>query len=172
VLGWDHSASRFSPLPEDVRDLSVTGLEKVTYRQFEGLARQKRGHFELSGHGPPKNLDRPGGLVRVHEVWRAGLRRLCQSCERAGVPLMLRFCPVSGEATRNLKFDEVDRWMRDLRSDHPRLLVANDESILRYPPELCWDYSHPNVDGTRVFTERLAGEVQSALDRVSLAQGH
>jgi hypothetical protein len=171
VLGWDRSASRFTGRPDDVRDLPLIGLEKVTYRQFEDLARQKRGHFELSGHGPPKKLDRPGGVVRVHEVWGAGLRRLCRSCDRAGVPLMFRFCPVSAEATRNLKFDEVERWLRALRADCPRLLVVQEQNIVRYAPDLCWDYSHPNVEGTRVFTERLAGEVHSALDRVSLAQG-
>jgi lysophospholipase L1-like esterase len=85
---------------------------------------------------------------------------------------MLRFSPVSDEATRNLKFDEVDRWSRALRTNCPRLLVADEESILRYPAKLCWDYSHPNVDGTRVFTKRLASEVQAVLDRVSTASGH
>ena len=171
VLAWERAESRFSGKSQDVRDLPLIGMEKGTYRQYETLTRQKRGHFELSGHGPPKNLDRPGGLVLIHKAWDAGLRRLAQACDNARIPLMVRFCPVSAEATKNLSFERVEHWLRDLQTASPHLLVAPDQTILRYAPELCWDYSHANPQGTQKFTEQLAREVRAALPMPGKPQG-
>jgi hypothetical protein len=163
VLAWDRVESRFTEKSQDVRDLPLIGMEKVTYRQYETLTRQKRGHFELSGHGPSKNLDRPGGLVLIHKAWDGGLRRLAQACDKARIPLMVRFCPVSADATKKLSFERVEHWLRDLQTASPQLLVAPDQTILRYAHELCWDYSHANPQGTQKFTEQLAREVRAAL---------
>lgn len=164
LLAWDRAAASFAGNGGDVRDYPLIGMEKVTYREYERLTREQRGHFELPGRGPYKNLDRPGGLVLVHEVWESGLRRLAENCHNAGVPLMIRFGPVSAEATKNLKFERLERCLQDLQVSFPRVSLTGDQQILRYPPELCWDYSHPNPQGARRFTEQVAAEVQLSLD--------
>jgi hypothetical protein len=163
VLAWDSTMPALSGLCEDVRDKSLIGMEQVTYRQYENLTREKRGHFELPGRGPDKNLDRPGGLVRVHDTWDAGVRRLAETCDSAGVPLMIRFGPVSAASTKNLKFERLERWVQELQASCPHLIAPSDQSIVRFPPELCWDYSHPNPQGAKRFTEQVAAEVRSAL---------
>jgi hypothetical protein len=152
-----------SDLP-DVRDWPLVGMEKVTYRQFEPLSREKRGHCALPGRGPFKNLDRPGGIVVIHEAWNAGARRLIKTCDNARIPLLIRFCPVSAEATRNINFERPERWLMDLKASFPRLLLPADPPIVRFEPMLCWDYSHANPQGTRRFTELVAAEVRSALE--------
>ncbi len=163
VLAWERFQSRLGGKSQDVRDLPLIGMDHGTYRQYETLTRQKRGHFELSGHGPPKNLDRPGGLVLIYKTWDEGLRRLARACSDARVPLMVRFCPVSADATRNLNFERVEHWLRDLQSASHPVLVAGDQTILRYAPELCYYYSHANPRGTRKFTAQIAKEVRTAL---------
>jgi hypothetical protein len=180
VLTWDRVASSFAESPSsfaeapraevpreltrDVRDKSLIGMEQVTYHKYERLTREKRGHFELPGRGPYKNLDRPGGIVLVHDAWESGLRRLAETCDHWGIPLMIRFGPVSAEATKNLKFDGVEQSLQNLQKSYPRLLLPDDQRILRYSPGLCWDYSHPNPQGTQQFTKQVAAEVQAALD--------
>jgi hypothetical protein len=164
VLAWNRTASALTGLSHDVRDDSLRGMEQATYHQFERLTRQKRGYFELPGRGPYKNLDRPGGIVQIHPVWDSGLGRLAKTCENARVPLMIQFGPVSAEATKNLKLERPERWLQNLQTSYPHLVVPRDGKILRYPPDLCWDYAHPNPEGSRKFTERLAAEVRLALD--------
>lgn len=163
VFAWDSAKPAVSGPREDVRDKSLIGMEQVTYREYENLTRRKRGHFELPGRGPDKNLDRPGGLVTVHDTWDAGVRRLAQTCEAAGVPLMIRFGPVSAASTKNLKFERVEHWVHELQTSYPHLIARNDQAIVRFPPELCWDYSHPNPQGATHFTRQVATEVRSAL---------
>jgi hypothetical protein len=170
VLAWDATASSFTGNSQDVRDCPLIGMEKVTYRQFERLTREKRGYFELPGRGPHKNLDRPGGIVEVHDVWDAGVRRLIETCDSAHVRLLIRFSPVSAEATSNLKFERPAGWLKDLQASYPQLLLPRDENILRYPPSLCWDYSHPNPQGARQFTEKVATEVRLAMDSAAKAR--
>jgi hypothetical protein len=163
VLAWDSAASSFTDSPRDVRDRSLIGMEQVTYRQFEHQSREKRGHFDLPGRGPAKDLDRPGGTVVVHESWDAGVRRLARNCARSGVPLLIRFCPVSAEATKTLNFERPVSWLNDLQASFPHLLLATDQNVLRYGPELCWDYSHVNPHGARQFTDQVAADVRLAL---------
>jgi len=165
VLAWIGCESSFTSTSHDVRDSSLIGMEQVTYRQFERLSQEKRGHFDLPGRGPAKNLDRPGGVVVVHESWDSGVRRLARACKKLGVPLLIRFCPVSSEATKNLKFDRPLSWLKDVQESSRGVLLTGDHDVLRYGPELCWDYSHLNPEGARQFTERVADDVRSALDQ-------
>jgi hypothetical protein len=171
LLAWNAASASLTGKSDDVRDCALIGMEKVTYRQFERVARQKRGHFELPGRGPTKNLDRPGNIVEIHDVWDSGVRRLVEACDNAGVPLLIRFCPVSAEATRNLKFERVEAWLKNLQASSPRLLSGDHDKILRYPPELCWDYSHPNPLGAQKFTQLVADDVRFALDFARQAKG-
>jgi hypothetical protein len=170
LLAWNSTSSSFAGGAEDVRDRSLIGMEKVTYRQFERLTREQRGHFELPGRGPFKNLDRPGNMVEIHEAWDSGVRSLIEACDSARVPLLIRFCPVSAEATKNLKFDRVETWLGDLKASSPRLLTP-DRNILRYDRELCWDYSHTNPEGARQFTGQIAADMRVALDSADHTKG-
>ncbi len=171
MLTWNRAASAFNGELADVRDAPLIGMEKVTYRGYERLTREKRGHFDLPGRGPFKNLDRPGGMVLVHDVWNSEGRRLATICDKAGVTLMIRFGPVLTESTKNLKFERVEQWSHDLQASSPGLLLANNQPILRYPPELCWDYSHPNPQGAQRFTEHVAAEVRLSLDSAGKDRG-
>ena len=171
VLAWNRAAPAFKEDLGDVRDAPLIGMEMVTYRGYERLTREKRGHFDLPGRGPSKNLDRPGGMVLVHDVWNSEGRRLAAACNDAGVALMIRFGPVSAEATKNLKFERVEHWSHYLQASSPGLLLASDQPILRYPPELCWDYSHPNPQGAQSFTEHVAAEVRLKLDSAGKDRG-
>jgi hypothetical protein len=163
VLAWDKAVSSRGAQSHDVRDRPLIGMEQVSYRQFEKLTREKRGHFELSGRGPAKNLDRPGGIVLIDEAWNSGLRRLADTCDAARIPLLIRFGPVSAHATKNLKFERLERWLQQMQESQPQVVVPDRQMILRYSPEICWDYSHPNPRGAQKFTDQVAAEVKRAL---------
>jgi hypothetical protein len=84
---------------------------------------------------------------------------------------MIRLGPVAADATKNLNFERLERWLQESQTAFPHLLVPRRQNILRYPPELCWDYSHPNPQGAQKFTEQVASEVRLALESAGDADG-
>jgi len=171
LIGWDKIASFLNGHDHDSRDDSLDGGETQNYRSLEQQTRQSRGFYAMIGSGHEASLDRPGGKVVIHEAWDRGVRRLADACEEAHVPLMIRLGPISAQASRNLNFDAVERWLKDLQVSYPRLMLARDHNLLPYAPELCFDSTHPNVQGAAQFTRRVADEVRAALGSVGTPNG-
>jgi hypothetical protein len=169
LLGWDKIAALLNGHDHDARDDSLDGGETLTYRSLEQQTRQSRGFYAMVGSGHETSLDRPSGNVLIDDEWDRGVRRLADTCEKAHVPLMIRLGPISAQASRNLNFDAVERWLKQLHVSHPHLMLPRDHNLLRYAPELCFDSTHPNVQGAALFTTRVADEVRTALGPASIA---
>lgn len=170
VIAWNESAGLLCGQRRDVRDMPLDGKGKETYRTFEQSTRKSRGYVVLSGKGLARDLDRPGGIVAIHDAWDSNVRRLAKICEQARVPVLIRFGPISAESSKNLKFDRLERWLHDLQESHSNVRLPRDRRILRYPPELCWDSTHCIAAGAAKFTAQLSEDVRSALTSAGDAQ--
>jgi len=163
VIVWDRTSSLIAGRDHDVRDDSLVGYETLTYRSLRRMTSQSRGFYGMVGSGREGFLDRTARVVGIHGAWDRGVRRLAATCEEAHVPLMFRLGPISAEASRNLDFGRVEGWLSELQKSYPHLQVARDHNVLRYPPELCSDSTHPNLQGAAKFTTQVADEVRAAL---------
>jgi hypothetical protein len=150
----------------DLRDAPFEGgkLEtKETYRMYDHSTRSARGFMPLWGNKSTTRLNRRSDLVLVDPVWCEGLRRLAATCEKARLPLMIRFVPIPAEGSENLNFGQVEQWLQDVRSACPNAIIGADPEIVRFPRELMWDATHINTDGAAKFTAKLADELQAAI---------
>jgi hypothetical protein len=157
-IAWSLTGRR-----HDVRDDPLLEDEQQSYRSFEWIARKTRGYYALYGTGHEANIDRADGIVLVYDAWDRGVRSLAEACEDAHVPLLIRLGPISAEASKNLNFAHLERWLEDLRHSYPHLAIARDHNVLRYAPELCFDSTHLNVNGADKFTRQVADDVRAAL---------
>ena len=163
MIGWDRVSCSFIGHRHDVLDDPLDGDAATTFRTLEERTHTSRGFYAMFGSGRQGNLDRPGGLVLIQDGWDRGVRRLATICEKAHVPLMICLGPISAEATTELNFDHVQRWLDNLQRAHSHVTIANPDRVVRYAPDLCADSTHPNVAGARKFTAQLATDLQKAL---------
>jgi hypothetical protein len=164
LVAWDGLVSRLLCNERDVRDRPFIGTEKETYRTFDSSTRSARGFMPLWGNKYDARLHHSDDMVLIDSVWDTGVRRLAATCDKVGLPLMIRLAPIPVEGSENLNFDKIERWLQDMRHSFPNLIVGTDREILRYPPELFWDGTHPNAEGAKKFTATLADEVRAAID--------
>jgi hypothetical protein len=147
----------------DLRD-DFLDLEKTqTYRSLEKLTRAQLGFYPMIGSGHKGFLDRRKRVVRIDPAWDRGVRRLASICQETNVPLLIRLGPIAADASQDLDFHAVEQWLNELKAANPRLLIASDNRLTRYPTELCFDPMHCNVAGAAKFTKQLAEEVTSSL---------
>jgi len=164
LLAWDRAVSRLFGNQRDLRDSPFLGTEKETYRGFDSSTRSARGFMPLWGNKYDARLHHADDLVLIDSVWDAGVRRLAEKCNRVGLPLMIRLAPIPAEGSETLNFDKLERWLQEMRRSYRNVIIGTDHEILRYPPELFWDGTHPNAAGAEKFTETLAAEVRGAID--------
>jgi hypothetical protein len=149
---------------QDVRDLPLKGLDSETYHTLQRKSRDGRGFFSLPGtHGSTKMQAR-GGDVLIQEEWNRGIRRVAEQCEAANVPLVIRFAPVTANASKARNFEPLEAWSQDLQSSYPRTTVGRP-IVRSYDPALMWDSIHLNSAGVERFVSSLADDVRGALNR-------
>ena len=174
LLTWDRVTPSARGNEPDMRDAPFEAAPyevKETYRMYDRSMRSGRGFMPLWGNKHAMGLNRRSDVVLVDPVWYAGLRGLATTCEKAEVPLMIRFNPIPAEGSQNLNFAQVEQWIKDMRSACPKAIIGADPEIVRYPRELMWDGTHINTDGAAKFTAKLADEVRAAIGRPQL-QAH
>jgi hypothetical protein len=147
----------------DVRDRPLVGLERETYRSLESKMRETRGFFGLPGlHGHVQGVPLERPEKPVHPDWDRGIRSIAQACNDAGVPLLIRFAPISAEYREARDFTQLDRWARELESSHSNTTVARP-IVLPYDAGLMWDGIHLNGAGVEQFMPVVVKDVQAAL---------
>jgi hypothetical protein len=167
LLDWDHVLPPPRTESPDIRDRRFEGREdepRETYRMLDSASGAGRGFVPLWGNKYARRLVRKQDLVLVNPVWYAGVRRLAEACQRAGVPLLIHFVPIPADGSERLNFEQVEKWLQDVRSAFPNVIIVNDHEIPRYPRELMWDTTHINADGAAKFTATLADVVRTAID--------
>src|SRR5580704_225129 len=165
LINWE---SQFpSPLRKnsDIRDDVFTGRDETTesYRIYDKSLRTGRGFMPLWGNKYATRLNRNQNVVLVDPVWSAGVRRLAETCRRAGVPLMIRLIPIPAEGSENLDVSQIERWPQDVAQSFPNVIIADNPRVLRYGRELMWDGTHINAGGAAKFTERLAQDAKTLM---------
>jgi hypothetical protein len=163
LMNWDRTTSSLAGREHDVRDDPLFREEDRTYRTLERQVRQARGFYPMSGSGRIGFLDRSARRVPVEDDWDRSVRRLAETCEEAHVPLLIRLGPISAEASKDLVFDRVESWVKQLQVSYPHVTVARDHNVLRYPTALCADSTHPNVQGAAKFTADVADDARRVL---------
>ena len=149
--------------PHDVRD-DYLDLERTqTYRSLAALSRKARGFYPMVGSGRRGFLDRRKRVVQVHPAWDRSVKRLASICRDAHVPLVIRLGPISSGASKDLDFSGVERWLNELQASCPELIMAKQNRLLLYPPQLCSDGMHCNIRGALKFTSQVSNDVLSAL---------
>jgi hypothetical protein len=147
---------------EDVRDLPLIGLEVDTYRSLQRKTREARGFFALPGtHGPPKGLGKLEGPL-IRDEWKAGIRRLAQICEQAGVPLVIHFAPTSTGVLKARDLTPLETWAHELESSYAHLKVARPIVVV-YDSTLMWDAVHLNSAGVEKFVPAVAADLKAVL---------
>jgi hypothetical protein len=146
----------------DARDIPLLGLDSETYWTLKRKTSERRGFFKLPGtHGPPKGLGPATGPL-IQEEWKTGIDRLVQVCEEQGVPLVVRFAPISADVAKARDFSPLETWSRELETVHRKLTVGRP-NLLIYDSALMWDAFHVNAAGIAKFAPLIAKDVQSAL---------
>ncbi len=166
LLTWDKMSPSARGSEPDLRDAPFEAgphEAKETYRMYDGATRSARGFMPLWGNRYATSLERRSDLVLVDPVWRAGLEQFAATCEKAGVPLLIRFVPIPADGNKNLQFEQVEQLLKDVRAARPKAIVGTDPKIVRYPRQLMWDATHINTDGAAKFTAKLADAVQAAI---------
>jgi hypothetical protein len=137
---------------------------KDTYLTLEQKMRQSRGYWALNGKHWVSTESPNKPTVTVASQWDPGLRELVNVAEANGVLLVIRLVPIVD--TTKTDYGPVRSWLGDIERKYERLAVIRPE-ILRYDPELCWDYQHLNAAGVGKFSRSLAKDVAAALARPS-----
>jgi hypothetical protein len=159
---WSETISP-APVSKDVRDLPLSGLETETFRTAQPKIHGIRGFCVISGvHGKRLDVESPGEPVRIADEWDQSVRKLAESCESSGVPLLIRFSPMPSNLSHVKDFSPIERWSQALRSSYPKVTIGRPE-LLWYEWELCYDSRHVNAQGVAVYTALLAKDVQNVL---------
>ncbi len=156
VLGWYRPGDG---RPRDLRDEFLDREKTQTYRSLESVTRSQLGFYPLIDKGNEASLDRRKRAVQIQSSWDREVRRLALICRETHVPLMIRLGPIEADASRDLDFGAIERWLRELKAANPELLIATEDRLPRYPAPLCYDSLHCNVAGAARFTKQLADEV-------------
>jgi hypothetical protein len=163
ILAWADVCSAVLRERRDIRDVPLMGAETESYRAFDNKTRSARGYMPLWGNKYETRLHHAEDVVLVDPAWDVGVRQLAALCNQAGIRLLIRLAPIPIDGSESLNFQRVERWLLDVQSACPNVIVASHPSILRYAGELFWDGTHPNSEGAAKFTSTLADEVRVAL---------
>jgi hypothetical protein len=133
-----------------------------TYFKQQARIFAARGFFGLppraAVHVPPA----PTGVL-IREDWDRGVHEMADTCDAAGVRMLILFAPIEAGYEDARDFDRLDRWGRELEETHPGLTVQRP-IILAYEPRLMRDAIHLNLAGVEKFMPVVAKDVQEALE--------
>ncbi|HXY37884.1 MAG TPA: hypothetical protein VEI07_26895 [Planctomycetaceae bacterium] len=162
--GWLNASNWHWGSEPDVRDLPL--IDAPTTETFRSVMRGKlamRGYDPLPGvHGKIVMLDRPGVPIKIHEDWDHNVRSLAETCEKMGVPLLLRFSPMPSHLEHMKDFSPIERWAQDLQECYPKLTIGRPH-LLWYDWAVCFDHVHLNSQGVALYTALLARDVRDLL---------
>jgi hypothetical protein len=159
-----HAATGWAMGAGDVRELPLMGMEKETYRTLQKRWLATKGFFPLpDGVNVRHRIDLLPPVAFIRNDWDCGIQRLVEECAAAGVPLVIRFCPLSDEF-KSIDVSPVERWADDFRKRFPTVTIATP-TVLWYAPSLSWDGIHLNAAGVEKFMPVVAADVKSALGR-------
>ena len=160
--GWLNFSSWHWGEP-DVRDLPLIDGPAETFRSVMRGKLTMRGYDPLPGvHGKICTLDRPGVPVKIHEDWDRNVRSLAESCDKMGVPLLLRFSPMPSQLEHMKDFSPIEHWSQDLQKCYPKLTLGRPR-LLWYDWAVCYDHVHLNDRGVALYTALLAQDVRALL---------
>jgi hypothetical protein len=129
----------------DVRDLPLRDQPKETFRSGMRAKRARRGYDPLEGlHGKICTLQSPGEPVKIHPDWDHNVRQLAETCERMGVPLLLRLAPMPDDLEHQKDFSPLERWSQDLQRCYPELRIGHP-LLLWYDRSLTMSISTPKA---------------------------
>jgi hypothetical protein len=150
----------------DIRDLPLDGMQKETFRTLRQRTDASHGQLALEGpHGPLKVVGRaPDDDILIREEWDWGVRRLAEECATVGVPLLIRFCPLSTDFERTRDYSALERWADGFAKRCPQTSIGRP-ILLWYAPSLSWDRVHLNAAGVEKFMPVVAKDVRAALSR-------
>jgi hypothetical protein len=164
VSAWSASWALTSAADPDVRSIPLFGIHSDNYWTLQQKLRESRGYWGLPGsRGADIQPGWPGEPVKVHEEWDRAMRLLAETCESAGVPLLIRFMPVTKAWIQMKDYHLVEKWARDFQLAYPHV-VAGRPILLFYESNLCWDGIHLNRDGVAAYMPVLAKEICSVLN--------
>jgi hypothetical protein len=159
----DGAAERWMP-GQDVRDVPLRGLATESFRTLQQKTAEARGFFALPGvHGRSRGIGKPEATL-IQAEWKEGIRRLAQTCDEAGLPLLIQFAPISADVAKARDFSPLEAWSRELESSYPRTTVARP-ILLVYDSQFLWDAIHVNSAGVDKFLSTAATNVRVALKR-------
>ncbi len=167
LSAWSAIATGFHERDLDVRDLPVVGGPKtarsMTFRSIQQSVLKSRGFWPVSGdHAPRPEIESPGELAKIHTEWDRSVRLLAETCQNAGVPLLIRFSPMPSDLSHVKDFSTIEQWSRDLQATYPNVHVGSP-ILLWYDPKLCWDHIHLNAPGVAAYMAQLATEAHEVL---------
>jgi hypothetical protein len=147
----------------DVRDVPLNGMENETYRSYQRRWEASRGYLGLPGdHGKAHLLGAFADVAQIQDDWDRGIGRLADECELFGVPLIIRFAPLSTEFRQGRDYTPVERWAERVKGARPGIIIARP-ALQWYDPALSWDRVHLNAAGVEKFMPVVAKDVQSVL---------
>jgi hypothetical protein len=101
-------------------------------------------------------------VASIRDDWSAGIQRLADECESFGVPLVIRFAPLSTEFREGPDYSPVERWADNVNASRTTITIG--QPVLQwFTPELSWDRVHLNAAGVERFMPVVAKDVQAVL---------
>jgi hypothetical protein len=147
----------------DIRDLPLDGIQKETFRMLRSRTDASRGYVALAGpHGPLKVVETAPGDVLIRDEWDEGVRRLAEECASAGVPFLIRFCPLSTDFERARDYSPIERWADGFQKRCPHTAIGRPV-LVWYDFSLSWDRVHLNNAGVEKFMPLVAKDVERLL---------
>ncbi len=148
-----------------ILDGPLRGMEAETFLTLQNKMSETRGFFALpSEHGGRWTVETPAPKTFILPEWTDGIRRLASLCNRAGVPLVIRFAPIWDGVSKSRDFGLLDEWARGLESSQPNVTVARP-IVLAFERRFMWDAFHLNAAGVEKFMPVVAKDVQTVLGK-------
>jgi hypothetical protein len=148
-----------------ILDGPLRGMEAETFLTLQNKMSETRGFFALpSEHGGRWTVETPAPKTFILPEWTDGIRRLASLCNRAGVPLVIRFAPIWDGVSKSRDFGLLDEWARGLEAAQPNVTVARP-IVLAFERRFMWDAFHLNAAGVEKFMPVVAKDVQTALGK-------
>jgi hypothetical protein len=147
---------------KDPRELPLYGLEHETYWSFRETLRQSRGFYQIPKKSGARRDSPASGPELVTKEWREGVVHICQSCDAAGIPLLIKLSPIADHRMTSRDFGQLESWAKEVESSQSNVHVAHP-LLSGYEAALMYDSIHLNAAGVEKFMPLVAKDLRAAL---------
>src|ERR1700733_3258277 len=133
-----------------------------TFFTMRQKIRDGSGYVPLMGHSSKPDPRYNGDPYRVNPDFDSAVRILAKMCADHGLRLMIRFGPTNRSFKNARDYEPLYSWLDTIERECPGVAACRPVLLWYDRPE-CWDFTHPNVEGTKRFMPTVAKDVQDML---------